>query len=497
MSFRVEFWSFSKRPNSTKRPDTANPHTGFDCTLKGPCSIMAPVLEVNYNNSGGDPIGYNYAYIPAFDRFFWVSDWVNDGPIWECRLVEDELATWKTAIGSSTQYILRSSHSFNGDVVDNYYPTKAGQTTSQQATTFWPTNPNTGYYVLGIINADQGADHAGAVAYYVFTVPGLEAFMRALMQNTADSQGAMSFTGYKDGESNLTNAVYKSLFDPMQYITSCIWVPFQPHTMREQGLDNGLLSVPYGYWEIDCTGLISPRVCDRLDMSHYSKRQGLTFASVPKHPQAATRGNYLNLGPFSRYTLFFKPFGMIPIDPVHLQNATALYCTVDLDCMTGQAVLNLSTVSSGGTPFYTQTAQVGVPIALAQMSRDYLGAAMSATGGVAGTIMSALTGNIPGAIANAAGAIGSTAAHMLPQLSTTGANGSFVEMSQDTILSAVFLPLVDEDNADRGRPLCTTGTISSYPGYLVIADPDLSALEANRTELEAIRGYMADGFFYE
>lgn len=494
MSFRVDFWSFSKRPNSTRRPDTSNPHNGLDCTLKGPCSIMAPVLEVNYNNSGNDPIGYNYAYIPAFDRFYWVSDWVNDGPIWECRAVEDELATWRTAIGGSTQYILRSSHSFNGDVVDNYYPTKAGQTTSEQATTFWPTNPNTGYYVLGIINADQGADHAGAVAYYVFTVPGLEAFMRVLMDTVS---GRDIFTGFQDDDSNLTTSVYKSLFDPMQYITSCIWVPFQPHTMRELGLDDGLLKVPYGYWEIDCTGLISPRVCDRLDMSHYSKRQSLTFASIPKHPQAATRGNYLNLGPFSRYTLFFKPFGMIPIDPVHLQNATALYCTVDLDCMTGQAVLNLSTVSSGGTPFYTQTAQVGVPIALAQMSRDYLGAAMSATGGVAGTIMSALTGNIPGAIANAAGAIGSTAAHMLPQLSTTGANGSFVEMSQDTILSAVFLPLVDEDNADRGRPLCTTGTISNYPGYLVIADPDLSALEANRTELDAIRRYMADGFFYE
>lgn len=489
MSFKVDFWSFSKRPNSTKQPSTTA-HNSFDCTLKGPCSIMAPVFEVNYGNAGTDPIGYNYCYVADFDRYYWVSDWVNDGPIWECRAIEDELATWKTAIGNSSQYILRSSYSSDGNIVDNYYPTKAGQTTNEQATSFWPSNPNSGYYVIGIINADQGADHVGAVAYYVFTVAELEAFMRKLFDTT-------SFTGFVNGDSNLSDSVYKSLFDPMQYITSAIWLPFQPHTMREAGLDTGLLKVPYGYWEIDCTGLITPRVCDRLDLSKYCKTQSLTFATVPKHPQAATRGNYLNLGPFSRYSLFFKPFGMIPIDPVYLQNANALYCTVDLDCITGQAVLNLSTVSSGGTPFYTQTAQVGVPIALAQMSRDYLGAAMSATGGVAGTIMSALTGNIPGAIANAAGAIGSTAAHMLPQLSTTGANGSFVEMSQDTVLSAVFLPLVDEDNADRGRPLCKVGTISSYPGYLVIADPDVSITEANRTEMDAIRGYMTDGFFYE
>lgn len=493
MSFKVNFWAFSKRPNSTKRPSTT-PDNSFDCTLKGPCSIMAPVFEVNYGNAGTDPIGYNYCYVPAFDRYYWVSDWVNDGPIWECRAVEDELATWKTAIGNSSQYILRSSYSYDGNVVDNFYPTKAGQTTSEQATSFWPSNPNSGYYVLGIINCDQGADHAGAVAYYVFSTAQLESFMRVLMDNVT---GQDIFTGFHDQDSNLSTSVYKSLFDPMQYITSCIWLPFQPHTMREAGLDSGLSKVPYGYWELDCSGIITPRVCDRLDLSHYCKTQSLTFATVPKHPQAATRGNYLNLSPFSRYSLFFKPFGLIPIDPVYMQNANALYCTVDLDCITGQAVLNLSTVSSGGTPFYTQTAQVGVPIALAQMSRDYLGAAMSAAGGVAGAIMSGLTGNIPGVFANAAGAIGSTLENMMPQLSTTGANGSFVEMYQDTVLSAVFLPLVDEDNADRGRPLCKLGTISSYPGYLVIADPDVSIQEANRSEMDAIRGYMADGFFYE
>ena len=121
MSFKVNFWAFSKRPNSTKRPSTTADNS-FDCTLKGPCSIMAPVFEVNYGNAGTDPIGYNYCYVDAFDRYYWVSDWVNDGPIWECRAIEDELATWKTAIGSSSQYILRSSHSSDGSIVDTCYP---------------------------------------------------------------------------------------------------------------------------------------------------------------------------------------------------------------------------------------------------------------------------------------------------------------------------------------------------------------------------------------
>lgn len=486
----VQFFALAKRPNSTARPNLSGGSVFDNVQLKGPCSIRHPSIVIKLA-AGADPVGFNYCYIPAFERYYFVNDWINEGYNWSAELVEDELATFKDAIGASTQYILRSSHSHNGDIVDNYYPTKAGSVTNEQASSFWPTNPNSGYYVLGIINADQGADHVGAVAYYVFSVPGLEAFMRVLLDPNTN------FSGFVSGDSNLSNSVYQSLFDPMQYIVSCVWVPFQPHTMRELGLDNGLLKVPYGYWEIDCTGEISPRVCDRLDMSHYSKRQSLTFATIPKHPQAAARGRYLNLSPFSRYTLFFKPFGMIPIDPVHLLSGNALYCTVDLDCVTGQAVLNLSTVSSGGTPFFTQTAQVGVPVQLAQMSRDYLGAAANALGGVSGTIMSALTGNIPGAIANAAAAVGSTAASLMPQMSTTGANGSFVEMYQDTVLSAVFLPLVDEDNADRGRPLCVKGTISSYPGYLMIADPDVSINEATREEMEAIQAYMENGFFYE
>lgn len=496
MAFNVCFYKYTKRPNSTKAAPYPPGNWGGvwneynNITLKDRCSIQNPVIVLHLASAQSNPVEYNYCYIPDFGRYYFVTDWVNDAYNWEAHLSVDVLATYQSQIGSSTQYILRSSHSSDGNIVDNYYPTKAGSVTNEQATSFWPSNPNSGYYVVGIINADQGADHVGAVAYYVFTVPGMEAFMRKLFDTT-------SFTGFVNGDSNLSDSVYKSLFDPMQYITSCMWVPFQPHTMRELGLDNGLLKVPYGYWEIDCTGLISPRVCDRLDLSHYSKRQNLTFASLPKHPQASSRGNYLNLAPFTRYTLFFKPFGMIPLDPVYLQSGNALYCTVDLDCITGQAVLTLSAISSGGTPFFTQTAQVGVPVQLAQMSRDYLGAAANALGGVSGTIMSALSGNIPGAIANAAAAVGSTAASMLPQVSTTGANGSFVEMYQDTVLSAVFLPLVDEDNADRGRPLCKKGTVSAYPGYLMIADPDVEIRTATRAEMDAIRNYMTSGFFYE
>lgn len=477
MSFKVDYWSFSKRPNSTKRPSTTA-HSSFDCTLKGPCSIMAPVFEVNYGNAGTDPIGYNYCYVPAFDRYYWVSDWVNDGPIWECRLSEDELATWKTAIGSSTQYILRSSHTGDGDIRDELYPTKAGTVTAATVANLYTSSLASGYYVVGIINKDAAstAGNMGCVKYYSFTADGLRSFMTKLFTD--------NFTGFSNNDSNLTESVYKSLFNPIEYITSCIFLPVQPVT------GNAVTSLTYGYWAL--SGITG---CEEVVLSTNRAISG--NVGIPKHPQAATRGGYLNLAPFSRYHVIIPPFGQIPLDPSMINAVNNLYYRIIIDSVTGQAILKLTLDSSYQVIIYEATAQIGVPIALAQMSRDYMGALTSAVGGAAGALTSGLMGNPIGAIAGGISAIGSTAQALMPQLSTNGANGSFISLTQDLTMVGQFLPLVDEDNANLGRPLCTPGTVSSYPGYLVIRDPDLQALEANRTELETIRQYMTQGFFYE
>lgn len=481
MSFRVDMWAMNKRPNSTKQPDINNPHNGYDCTLRGPCSIMAPVLEVNYGNSGGDPIGYNYCYIAKFDRFYWIDDWVNDGPLWISHCREDELATWKTAIGSSVQYILRSSNDFDGDVIDNMYPCKA-DTRIEKSYGLSLGSVTGGWYILGIQNDDSGAQSMGSSRFYACTYQGLQSIMAQLFNTT-------SFTGFVNGDANLTDNVYKSLFNPIEYITTCMFVPFQPAIINDM-----LTSLPYGYWSLN--NIVNTY---RVDIKTVTEKKG-SFNLI-RHPFAESRGNYVNSSPFTRYTLVFQPFGQITIDPslVYTSDDNKVYYRVVVDPVSGVGILELSVKQNAQDRiFHTQPAQVGVPVSISQMSRDYMGFATSTLGAIGGAASSLASGNIPGVFGSAAAGVASAVESMIPQIQTQGASGSFAAYyATQPYLEAIFLEPVASDNDDLGRPLCRKGVIQNHPGFLMIRDPDLQALEANRTEMDNIRAVMASGFFYE
>lgn len=480
----VQFFALAKRPNSTARPNLTGGSTYTDIQLKGPCSIRTPTIKIRMG-SGADPVGFNYCYIDDFERYYFVNDWVNENYNWYAYLVEDELATWKDAIGSSTQYILRSSYASDGDIVDNLYPaTGAVNYITNTAASPWdqlmPTS-GVGCYVIGIINNDQGytAARIGATCYYVVT-PGAMVSIQTWLMNPGNFFPSIS------GEDASTQAFYKSLYDPIQYMVSCMFCPITP------AKGDATTTIGYGPYA-HTLGAGS---------AWYLNTGGVPAAtgsvSIPKHPQASTRGNYLNSSPYSRYQVEIRPFGWIPLDPSALIGHSTLYYWIYFDAISGNATLQLAVNSGRTNMVYEQTAMVGVPTNLSQTSRDYLGAGMSVLGAIGGVASGIGMGNVPGAIMSGVSGIGNAAANMLPQTQTQGSNGSFAELILGRVaLVGTFTLIVSEDNADRGRPLCVKGTISSYPGFLVIADPDVSINEATREEMDAIRSYMSAGFFYE
>ena len=56
--------------------------------------------------------------------------------------------------------------------------------------------------------------------------------------------------------------------------------------------------------------------------------------------------------------------------------------------------------------------------------------------------------------------------------------------------------MVDEDLAHRGRPLCAVRRLDTLPGYQLCTDTDLQ-LPCTRTEMDAIRGYLESGYYFE
>ena len=108
----VQFYSFSKRRNSTKQP--AGSGTVIDCKLKEGTSVKNPKLQIS-----GRTFGYNYAYIPDFGRYYFVNDIISESyDITTYVLEEDSLASNKSAIGSTIAMVEYSSTGYDEDMID-------------------------------------------------------------------------------------------------------------------------------------------------------------------------------------------------------------------------------------------------------------------------------------------------------------------------------------------------------------------------------------------
>ena len=95
----ITFYQFSKRTNSTKIVNVSG--TTLNCELKDATSIFNPGLVIRAVPAGWNPI-WNYAYIPAFDRYYFINNWTWLNGVWGCSLVCDVLASFKSEIGSLT-----------------------------------------------------------------------------------------------------------------------------------------------------------------------------------------------------------------------------------------------------------------------------------------------------------------------------------------------------------------------------------------------------------
>ena len=109
----IVFYKFTKKENSTARPQGGR--FSIEGILNENTSIISPSLSIKF---GVDITGYNYAYIPDFNRFYNVVSWSYALGLWRCDLYVDVLASFKPQIGEMNNYILRSASEHNGNIID-------------------------------------------------------------------------------------------------------------------------------------------------------------------------------------------------------------------------------------------------------------------------------------------------------------------------------------------------------------------------------------------
>lgn len=465
---QVQFYQLSKRENSTLQPDEGVP---FDIVFKEPVNFLAPVVRLTQAAIGANiaPVMYNYAYIAKFQRYYFVSNWEYIGGCWECSLSVDVLGSWKSYITGQTVYVERAQSAYNGNIIDMQFPAKTDFTKkyASVSSSWVGVAPSGGTYVLGVL-CDRSETTLGAVTYYAMTSVMMTQFIGYIFGNNIYQ--ASNITEISEG-------LFKGLFNPSQYIVSCFWFPVNYSTFG-----SNRANIKLGYWDTGIEGILTSTVAAERSIS----------CTLPDHDQASARGSFLNCAPYAHYTLYVPPFGAIPIDSSVRGYGKYLYCPVYIDFITGQATMRIGVFSQAnqqGTPsIYAGevSGMFGVPIQLAQVLSDYSASiGRAASGGIAASVMGVLSGVVQSAVSAVA-----------PQVESIGANGSFLAEIIHPTLIATFANITGASDSILGRPLMEQRVVGTLSGYIKCRDAHVQIPCTDR-EKSMIETYMNGGFYFE
>lgn len=153
----IDFHSISDDRKKIKK--TLNPIASVSADLKTPCSIINPVLQVAKGSIGTEWYRINYAYIPAFGRYYFVDNIQaeNDGLI-SLELSVDVLFTYSSRLMSTQFQVVRAQRFYDTYFVDTQIPLMTQKAIRQ--------DKNTDF--LGSIPQDTGASKYN----YVLTAAG-------------------------------------------------------------------------------------------------------------------------------------------------------------------------------------------------------------------------------------------------------------------------------------------------------------------------------------
>lgn len=465
---KATFYVFPKRTNSTKRPSSG---TDYNIEVKAPCNIINPEIKIASN---ANPTGYNYCCIPTWGRYYWVKNWTYSNSLWTASLVVDALASYRDQIGSSTEYVVRSSAQYDSSISDSLYPAKSTvQSVTNAFQGGFAETISEGFFVIGFIAKTPNS--IGAVTYVVMSPGNAKKLSSKLLTD-------VSYLSIDNAE--ISDSLTKILFNPYQYIVSCNYFPFD---IAELTAHLPLMSnVDVGWWSIDVP-------CWILGADNNNLTKSVSVV-IPKHPQAVSRGGYCNASPYTDYTIFLQPFGVIPLDASKLWGATTLSIQYTVDLFTGDSILRIFTDTN--QLVHETTAKLGVPIQLSNITFDApSGGGLLQTGIAAafGGLQAALTG---GSFSDVGNGILNAAQATNADVASKGATGSTIAFDSVPYMVARFKILVDDNNEDHGRPLCKRVQLSTIPGFIMVDDPDI-ALNATAAEIDSVKSYLKNGFFYE
>ena len=456
------YTNFTKKPNSTKQPTGG---TVVTCTLKDPTSIIKPVFKL-----AGNTLTYNY--IKWGSRYYFVDDVVidyNNYTEYHCSI--DVMASWKTEIGSSSEYVIRAAADNNPLLTDMLYPVKVPLThNTVELTSFHSTINSGGFYCVGIIGA--GYDSNG-ITYYAMGSAGFESLLDYMFS-----------TNWMDiNNPDIGIETQKELTNPSRYIASCTWYPFALPT----GLGTSE-EVIFGYW---ASGIYATRLTGRqIIMSDDN-------INLPQHPMVSTKGAYVNAAPFTTHTLYLYNWGTfnIPSNDLVLSQRIELAAYIDIWSGSGTLLIRKYNSASDRPVLHQAVIQVGVSVPMASVTLGFMGNAL-VNSGRAWQWEGGNVGGALGSILGAIGAVGSAIGANNAKVDVIGQQANACAYNITPKIVTSFAHPVNDDNTQHGKPLCDTRQISTLSGFIKCEGAEVE-IAGTQQERDAIIGFMNDGFYYE
>lgn len=463
MAYTIKLGTFTKLENSTAQPVTTG-WAQYDIVFKEGAELSNPTITLQVDLATIAP--YNYAELNS--KYYWIMSRTmlrNGYCVIDLKI--DVLASYKTEIGAATLYVLRAAAAANGDIRDNFYPTRAASTKyHQEQSTGIP-----GYYGTGVVIVNcAGTSTGGATTLWEMTDTSFKTFVNELYTDINGFQLAdiiQKVVQYFGG-------------NPQSLINSAMWFPFPFDVYTAE-------YVKIGSWVSSSVigGIVSDPLYTLGDVSF----------TLNKHPLAATRGSYLNAAPFTDYVLFLPGSGVIHLDPGKLIDQTSITIRRKMDAFSGQLLTKVIADQSGQL-LALLSGQIGVPIQLrgSNTANQTVSGALSAGTGI---ISGAATGN-PAAIAGAALAGIGTAMDAIGGMGTSSNMGTGMAgiCGEPITLDTICYDITDADNTEHGRPVCENRQIANLSGFIQVSEGYVPIPGPLPEQME-VKRLLETGFFYE
>ena len=464
MALSINTWSgFSKRVNSTKKPDP-NTATAHNVLLKDACDIKNPVFEL-------DALDFTINHVEAFGNDYFAHVQNLDGHRSNIICTLDYLATFKSQIGVYSAYV---EYAASAPAQLLYIDDPRNAPTSVVANNTSSDDPgwtvsNSGCYLLGMANA-VSIGNCGAPSYYIMNAS-------ELSQVTAAIFDPNFITNIK----NQFNGVFDS-------IVSCIWLPFDKSFVS----GNGSVSVPVYAGNQD----LGVGSMDFLTNRVWKKRVYVSLPSIGGY-----NGTYIQSGKYVTASIYLPGVGVCPLTyDIYKDNATGVTVDIYLDFITGDILYYLSTASPNGTgESQCFSGNVAAKVPVVGASYDGIGVAQ----GILSTAKSIASLNPIDAISGGLGIARSLSIDNI----VTGSNSSPLSLMHDKnirvethlqvpIHGALSMAELEVFRSDNGMPYFNRATISSLSGYIKCRNASVS-IPGDGEEQNVVNSYLNNGFYYE